>query len=113
MTAYAIAHLRDVEVGPEIVEYLERIDATLTPFGGEFLVHGTPPIVREGDGEGDIVIIGFPDLASAQGWYDSDAYRPLVSLRAGNSRSIVLIVEGCEAGHRGRDLIPVLTGAGP
>jgi hypothetical protein len=29
MPAYAIAHLRAVQVGPEIVEYLERIDATL------------------------------------------------------------------------------------
>ncbi len=31
MIAYAIAHLRHVSVGPEIVEYLERINSTLEP----------------------------------------------------------------------------------
>jgi hypothetical protein len=28
MTAFAIAHLRSVDAGPDKVEYLERIDAT-------------------------------------------------------------------------------------
>lgn len=110
MTAYAIGHLRDVTFGPEIVEYLERIDATLSPFGGEFLVHGARPTVHEGTWEGDIVIIGFPDVATAEAWYESDAYQALVLLRAENSRSTVLPVDGCEAGHLGRDLIAQLTG---
>jgi uncharacterized protein (DUF1330 family) len=43
MPAYAIGHLRDVAVGPEIVEYLERIDETLAPFGGRFIIHGARP----------------------------------------------------------------------
>ena len=34
MPAYAIAHLRSAEIGPDIVRYLEGIDATLEPFGG-------------------------------------------------------------------------------
>jgi len=38
--AYAIAYLRDVRFGEEIIEYLQRIDATLAPYGGRFLVHG-------------------------------------------------------------------------
>lgn len=38
MTAYAVAHMRQVTMGPQIVEYLQRIDATLEPFrGGAFL----------------------------------------------------------------------------
>ena len=40
MPAYAVAHMRQATMGPAIVEYLERIDATLAPFGGRFLVHG-------------------------------------------------------------------------
>ena len=40
MTAYAVAHMRQATMGPQIVEYLHRIDATLEPFGGRFLVHG-------------------------------------------------------------------------
>jgi uncharacterized protein (DUF1330 family) len=110
MSAYAIGHLRDVAFGPEIVEYLERIDATLAPFGGEFLVHGARPAVHEGSWDGDLVIIGFPDLATARAWYGSDAYQALVPLRAENSHSTVLLVDGCEAGHLGRDLISQLAG---
>jgi uncharacterized protein (DUF1330 family) len=44
MAGYAIAHLQDVTVGAEIVEYLQRIDATLAPFGGHFTVHGGAPV---------------------------------------------------------------------
>lgn len=29
MAAYAVAHMRQVSMGPQIVEYLYRIDATL------------------------------------------------------------------------------------
>ena len=29
MTTYAVAHLREVDLGPAIIEYLQRIDATL------------------------------------------------------------------------------------
>jgi uncharacterized protein (DUF1330 family) len=48
MSTYAVAHLRKVNLGPEIVEYLQRIDATLGPFGGRFLVHGGQVEVLEG-----------------------------------------------------------------
>ncbi len=33
MTAYAVAHLRSVDMNAEVVDYLRRIDATLDPFG--------------------------------------------------------------------------------
>lgn len=36
MPGYAIAQLYDVDLNAEIVEYLERIDSTLAPFGGSF-----------------------------------------------------------------------------
>ncbi len=40
LPAYAVAHLRTVDVGPAIADYLARIDATLAPFDGRFLIHG-------------------------------------------------------------------------
>ena len=60
MPAYAIAHLRSVDVGPEIVEYLDRIDATLEPFGGRFIIHGATPEVLEDAFPGVLVVIEFP-----------------------------------------------------
>jgi hypothetical protein len=40
--SYAVGVFHDLEFGPDIVEYLHRIDETLAPFGGRFLVHGGP-----------------------------------------------------------------------
>lgn len=39
IAAYALAHLAQATMGAAFMEYLERIDATLAPFGGHFLVH--------------------------------------------------------------------------
>jgi uncharacterized protein (DUF1330 family) len=40
MTIYAVGYLRNVEMGPDIVVYLDTIDATLAPFQGRFIIHG-------------------------------------------------------------------------
>lgn len=101
--AYAIAYLQDVGFGDEIIDYLQRIDATLTPFGGRFLVHGGELVAAEGTWDGDIVVIAFPDLASATGWYDSPGYQAILPLRTANSTSIAAIVEGVPTGYRALD----------
>lgn len=41
--SYAVGILTEVMMGVELAQYLERIDATLEPFGGSFLVHGDEP----------------------------------------------------------------------
>ncbi len=48
MTSYAVGILTGVSVGPAIVEYLERIDATLADHSGRFVVHGAGNHVKEG-----------------------------------------------------------------
>jgi uncharacterized protein (DUF1330 family) len=101
LPAYAIAYLRDVTFGAEIIEYMREIDATLKPFGGEFVVHGGRKHPMEGQWDGDIVIIRFPHYGSALRWYDSPAYQRILPLRMRNSASIAVIVEGVEPGHTG------------
>jgi uncharacterized protein (DUF1330 family) len=108
MTTYGIAHLRDVVPGPGITEYLERIDATLAPFGGRFLVHGDRPRVVEGTFDDALVIIGFPDRAAAESWYGSPAYREILHLRTENSRGDLFLVDGVDADHRATDILPLL-----
>ncbi|MGQ4878594.1 DUF1330 domain-containing protein [Billgrantia sp. LNSP4103-1] len=105
MTAYAIARLQDVAMGPEIVEYLEKIDATLAPYGGHYLVHGGPTEVLEGHWQGDTIMLGFPSLEQARAWYRSDAYRRILPLRTANAMGDVILVEGVEEGHRGVDIL--------
>lgn len=98
--AYGIAHLRPPAVlHEEVFEYLERIQATLDPHGGRFVVHGSPVEVMEGDWPGTLVVIEFPDLEAAHRWYDSAAYREILSMRADHIPGDLVLVEGCGPDH--------------
>ena len=105
MTAYAVARLRDVRMGCGIRAYLARIDATLTPFGGRFIVHGGPRIELEGSWTEDLIVIAFPDLAAAQAWYRSPAYQEILPLRASASSGDVILIEGVPPDHRATDIL--------
>ncbi|RLP93529.1 DUF1330 domain-containing protein [Micromonospora sp. BL4] len=99
MTAYALAHLRKAPVHADVLEYLERIQSTLTPFEGRFIVHGGIIDVLEGDWPGDVVIIEFPDLAKARSWYRSGAYQEIKTLRTRHLAGEVILVAGVGADH--------------
>jgi uncharacterized protein (DUF1330 family) len=105
MNAYAIARLHSVRVGPDIVQYLERIDATLEPFGGRFIVHGGPTDVREGELPGDLIVIEFPDRERATAWYESPAYQEILPLRTRNAEGIAVLVDGVDPDHRATDVL--------
>jgi uncharacterized protein (DUF1330 family) len=106
MPSYAVAHMRSVNIGPAIVEYLARIDATLAPFGGRFLLHGGRPEVLEGTWSGHLIVIEFPDRARARAWYGSAAYQEILSLRIDNSESDTFFIDGVSEGHRATDVLP-------
>ncbi len=101
--AYAICHLTDLDFGAEIIEYLEKIDATLAPYDGHFIVHGGNLEVAEGDWGGDIVIIEFPSKEAARAWYDSPAYQAILRLRTEHSHSLAGLLEGVPAGYQATD----------
>ncbi|MEU0437463.1 DUF1330 domain-containing protein [Streptomyces sp. NPDC006290] len=94
MSAYGFAHLRDRRDHPDVIEYLERIQATLDPFAGRFVIHGPPTEVVEGTWPGSMVLIEFPGLAEARAWYDSPAYRAILSLRTDHVEGDLLLIEG-------------------
>jgi uncharacterized protein (DUF1330 family) len=105
MSAYAVAHLTEVNMGHEIVSYLERIDGTLTPFGGRFVIHGGPVDVREGEFRGAVIAIEFPDRGRATAWYESSEYQKIVPLRANNSEGWVILLDGVDETHRATDVL--------
>ncbi|WP_431036167.1 DUF1330 domain-containing protein [Streptomyces sp. P6-2-1] len=98
--ALMIGLLRNVETCPDIADYMERIDATMAPYGGRFLVHGGPPTLYEGTARGDLVILEFPDLARAHEWYESPGYQAILPLRTAHADSTVLAVECVREGYR-------------
>ena len=100
MAGYALAHLRRPQtLHPDVLRYLEGIQATLDPYGGHFLVHGGAVDVREGSWPGDLVIIEFPDLDAARSWYESTAYQQLKPLRSQHLAGEVILAEGVEPDH--------------
>lgn len=105
MIAYAIGWLKNLTPGPEIIHYIENIDATLVPYGGKFRVHGKRPEVIEGEWNGDFVLIEFPSMKAARNWYASEAYSALIPLRAQNSESVVFLIDGVDDTYRAIDFL--------
>jgi uncharacterized protein (DUF1330 family) len=110
-TAYAIAHLLNPTVNDEVLEYLERIQATFDPFGGRFVVHGATIEVIEGAWPGTVVVVGFPDLEAARAWYRSPAYQEILHLRTDHIDGAVILVEGVPADYDVRHTADVLRAA--
>lgn len=94
MPAYAIA---DVTINDPTIyaDYRSQVLATVTKYGGKFLVRGGAFDVMEGDWRpGRVVVLEFPDVATAKRWYTSPEYAPLAKLRQSASTGSLLIVEG-------------------
>ncbi|MCR6488192.1 DUF1330 domain-containing protein [Amycolatopsis sp. OK19-0408] len=112
MTAYGLAHLRPADtLHEEVFRYLERIQATLDPYGGKFVVHGSPVEVMEGEWPGTLVVIEFPSLDAAREWYDSAAYREILRMRADHIPGDLVLVDGCGPDHDSAALAAVLRAA--
>ena len=109
--AYAVGLLEDVDQNDEILEYLRRIQGTLDPYEGRFLVHGATPKVLETPWPGIMVLIGFPDEAAALAWYRSPAYQEILPLRTRNSRGVVFVVQACSEDHSSAALAEAITSA--
>ena len=86
MTTYLINHLR-IPNGmpkPDNLVYLESVEATFRPYGGEWLVLDAQVQVLEGAWPGSAVLMRFPDMDAAKSWHASPAYQQILSLRTDN-----------------------------
>ncbi len=94
MAAYIIA---DVNVTDQTgyEEYRRQVSATLTPYGGRFLVRGGQVTLLEGSWEtGRIVILEFDSSELARRWFDSAEYAPVKAIRQQNSTGRFIMVDG-------------------
>ncbi|WEJ35063.1 DUF1330 domain-containing protein [Devosia sp. SD17-2] len=105
MTAYAIGHLRNVTLNQGIADYLRGIDATLEPFGGNFIIHGGPKDELEGRFTNDLIVISFPNLDAARRWYNSAAYQALIPLRMQGAEGEVFLIDGVDDHHKATDIL--------
>jgi uncharacterized protein (DUF1330 family) len=108
MTAYALAHLHHDSVHEDVIVYLERIQSTLDPFGGHFLIHGPQVDVLEGEWPGTVVLIEFPDIEDARGWYASAAYQKILLLRTDHIRGEAILAPGVSPGHSAAEVAAIM-----
>lgn len=105
MAAYAVAIVRETRFGPEVRRYLELIDETLKPYGGQYRIHGGPYEKLEGAWTGDLIVIEFPNLERARAWYHSDNYAAIRPLRVANTTGEVFLVPGVDSQHKATDIL--------
>lgn len=94
MAAYVIAQLEITD--PDLFqEYRGKVPATIEKHGGRYAVRGgeitpleeTPPKSR-------VVVIEFPSVDAAKGWYESAEYAPLAEMRQRAANGPLFIVDG-------------------
>lgn len=91
--AYVIGHIT-VRDADKWAAYRAAVPATLAPWQAELVLRGELLDVLNGaHRHSDTVVIRFPDVASARGWYHSAAYQALIPLRSEAAELDLLIFE--------------------
>ena len=97
MPAYVIADI-EVHDPASYKEYAARVQATLDPFEGRFLVRGGPSETLEGDWQPQrVVVIQFPSADHARGWYKSPDYVKALAIRRGSATGSLILAHGVES----------------
>jgi uncharacterized protein (DUF1330 family) len=95
MAAYALVELEITSMegaGP----YLSAVEGTIVAHGGKYLIRaGATEIVEGGLGEYPLkVVVEFPSMAAAKGWYASPEYQAILPHRTNNSKGNFIWAEG-------------------
>jgi uncharacterized protein (DUF1330 family) len=97
VTAYVIAEV-EIDDPHTYAAYRAQTPGVVAKYGGTFIVRGGEVQSLEGDWQpGRLVVIAFPDMATAQRFYDSPDYQAIVGLRHQAARSRLIIVDGHDA----------------
>ena len=75
--------------------YRATVGATITQYGGRFLVRaGATELIEGGPEPKRIVILEFADTAAFKRWYNSPEYQKILPGRLDNSTARAFVVEG-------------------
>jgi uncharacterized protein (DUF1330 family) len=87
MSAYLIVDI-DIQDAAGLEEYRRQVPATITKYGGRFIVRGGQFEKLEGNWQPKrSVLLEFPSVGQAKRWCDSEEYRPLKAMRLKASNS--------------------------
>lgn len=75
--------------------YMQHVEATYQPFGGQLLVRGGSLETIEGQGpQGQLVILQFPSLDAAHAWHASAEYQSILPHRLSAATTRAWLAEG-------------------
>jgi uncharacterized protein (DUF1330 family) len=96
MPAYVIVETDIFDPG-QYSQYQAASPDAVHAGGGRFVVRGGEVAVLEGDWHPSrLVILEFPDLASAKAWYSSPKYEQAKALREGAANLRMVAVQGLD-----------------
>lgn len=82
MRAYLVAFADVKDFEKFQTEYAAKADGILKKYSGKAICVATADDAKEGCfPAGNLVIIEFPDMASAEGYYNDPEYQPLIKVR--------------------------------
>ncbi len=80
-------------------DYRTRAAASITRYGGRYLVRGSAIEMLEGGWQpGTIIVVEFPDLERARVWYRSPEYAEALAFRDKALSRNLILVDGIGAG---------------
>lgn len=99
MTAYVVAHV-GIEDWNAYREYMRHTPRVIDRFGGKFVVRGGAVETLEGPEESlRVVVIEFPSMEQARGFYRSEEYARIKTLRDGAGFAKFVLLEGYSPEH--------------
>jgi uncharacterized protein (DUF1330 family) len=98
MAAYFIAFRDRMKDPARYAAYLDKAVATFEGHEVRPLVANGAMTPLEGERPDGVVVIEFPDVASAKAWYESPAYQAVLGERLAATEGRAVIVEGVELG---------------
>jgi uncharacterized protein (DUF1330 family) len=92
--AYVVANI-DVHDPEMNARCRELARPTVEAHGGRYIIRGPKLEKLEGDFElNRLVVLEFPSVDAARGWFNSPEYREVVKLRHGSAVSHLVLAEG-------------------
>ena len=93
MPAFVIVEV-DITDPEKYNAYKSLTPATVSAYGGKFVLRGNAVTVLEGEWNHErLVMLKFPTKEKAEAWYNSDEYQYAKSVRKGAAKAQFLLIE--------------------
>ncbi len=94
--AYWITVYREIKNPEKLAAYAKLAPPAVTPFGGRYIVRGTPQAAYESGQKERVVVSEFPSLDKAIAAHDSPGYQDALRALGDGAVRDIRIIEGLE-----------------